>query len=53
MGITPTISVNQASRRVISGLASFAVALTMVKYSAARFDAAKADAAKAEARKAE
>jgi hypothetical protein len=44
MGINPVAEVNRAPRRILSSLAGVAVALTMVRHSAARFHAAKAEA---------
>jgi hypothetical protein len=44
MGIKFVAEVNRAPRRILSLLAGFAVALTMVRHSADRFDAARAEA---------
>jgi hypothetical protein len=44
MGINPAAEVNRTPRRILLALAGLAVALTMVRFSAARFDAAKAEA---------
>jgi hypothetical protein len=44
VGINPAAEVIRVPRRVVSSLAGFAVALTMVKFSAARFDAERAEA---------
>jgi hypothetical protein len=44
MGFNLASEVNRAPHRVVTALAGFAVALTMIRLSAARFDSARTEA---------